>query len=69
MGVIYVYLRSLVSEVEFLEIISSALPWHSRGTVNGEAQLLPPGHQGIHTALRELHPLHGLAYPHPARIL
>ena len=68
LGVTYVSLRLLVSEVEFMEIILSALPWHSRSTVNREAQLLPSGHQGIHIALRELHLLHGLPCPHPARI-
>ena len=61
-------LRLLISEVEFVEIVLSALPWHSRGTVIKEAHLLPSGHQDIHVALRELHPLHGLSCPHPARI-
>ena len=56
----------LISEVEFVEIILSALPWHSRGTVIKEAHLLPSGPQGIHVALRELRPLRGHPSPHPA---
>ena len=62
------FLRLLVSEVEFEEVILSALPWHSRSTVNKEAQLLPSGHQGFHIALREWLLFHGLPCPHPAQI-
>ena len=48
----YVSLPFLVSEAEFVEIIYSALLWHSRGTVNKEARLLPSG-QGVRLAQRE----------------
>ena len=65
MGVTYASLRFLVSKVEFVEIFLSALPWHSRGTVNKDSQLLPSGHQGIHIVLRELHPLLVLLAPTP----
>ena len=58
-------LSSLVYEVEFVEIVLSALPWHSRGTVIKEAHLLPSGPQGIHVALRELRPLRGHPSPPP----
>ena len=66
MGITYVSLRFLVSEVEFVEIILSALPWHSRGTVIKGAHLLLSGPQGLHVVLRELRPLRGHPNPHPA---
>ena len=61
-------LRILVSEVEFVETVLSALPWHSRVTVIKDAHLLPSGPPGIHVALRESRPLRGHPSPHPAQI-
>ena len=69
LGVNYGSLGLLVSEVEFEEVILSALPWHSRGNINKEAQLLPSGRQGFHIALRDRLLFHGLLCPHPAQIL